>query len=371
MKIDWSGIYGQSNVKEILSQLIKSSKVPHAFLFHGPEGVGKFSLSIRFAQIINSRLSANPQIINLISSLSEPYIKYIIPLPRGKYETDESGPVESLSSEDIKELKEELSKKIENPYYNFKLSRANNIKINSIREIARFLSLSYEDVKYRVILISDAQLMNDESQNALLKNLEEPPAGVIFILMTPYPDTLRETIRSRCWLINFQPLDDDDIKNILVNNFKIDRKTAEDVAHFSSGSVTKALDLIENDFEDLKEKTISIMRYSFGGKFHSALNEIGPYLSEKDSGSMKLLIRLIITWLNDIQKYRYNNKQFYFKSHLETIEKFSTKFPDANLNEIIVKLDNISTIMKNNVNLNTLALNLIYELASLTNRLHK
>ncbi len=113
------------------------------------------------------------------------------------------------------------------------------------------------------------------------------------------------------------------------------------------------------------------MRYSFGGKFDSALNELSPFLSENDSDSIRLLIKMIISWLNDIQKHRYKLKNFFFDDHLETLKKFNLKFPDVELNEIIMKLDYLSSIIKNNINLNLISLNIIYELASLTKRINR
>ncbi len=370
MSIDWSGIYGQASVKETLTQLVNTSRIPHAFLFQGPDGVGKYFTALRYAQIINLT-DPSATIYNHISNLQEPYIKYIIPLPRGKNETESSGPIEKLSNDEIQELKSELEQKIKNPYYKITLNRANIIKISSIREISKFLSLSYSDVKYRCIIISEAHLMNEESQNALLKNLEEPPPGVIFFLLTPYSSLLRETIRSRCWMVNFQPLENNDIEKILSEYFNVSESITGEVAPFSDGSVTKAIELIDNDFKELKEKTISLMRYSFGGKFDSALNELSPFLSENDSDSMRLLIKMIISWLNDIQKYRLKLNDFFFDDHRETLKKFNSKFPDVELNEIIMKLDYLSSIIKNNINLNLIALNIIYELASLTKRVNK
>jgi len=373
MRINWEGVYGQEPAKEILSQLIISSRIPHAFLFNGPDGVGKYFLSLRFAQLLNSQNFPEKSsfVNNQITNLTEPFIKYVIPLPRGKNETDTSGPIEKFNPDEILELKSELEKKIKNPYYKISLNRANIIKISSIREIGKFLSLNYSDIKYRFILISDAHLMNEESQNALLKNLEEPPEGVIFILLTPYPDLLRETIKSRCWRVNLQPLKNEHICRVLMECFDIPEKIAVDVSPFSDGSVTKAIELIENDFENLKEKTISFMRYSLGGKFNSAFNELNPYLSENDAGSIKLLIKMIISWLNDILKHRINVNDFYFNTHLETIIKFNSKFPDIELNEVIKKLDYLSSVIRNNINLNVICLNLVFELASLTNRISK
>ncbi len=367
----WAGLHGQEYVKELLTNIINSSKIPHAFLFQGIEGCGKEFTAIRFAQALNGSLDLSnntSHIINSISNFSEPYVKYIIPLPRGKNETDESKPFEKLSADDIQLFKEGLDLKIKNPYHKINLPKANNIKINSIRDIKKFLSLNYSDVAYRIVLISEAHLMNEAAQNALLKNLEEPPEGVIFIVCTPYPEKLRETIRSRCWLINFHPLSKENLKNILIDYYSIETKLAENVAAFSGGSISTALKLIENDFELLREKTIFILRYSFGKKYDSALAEFSQFISDGDSETIRLLIQMIIIWLNDIQKHRHNIDDYYFNSHLDTIQKFNLKFPDIEITNCVYTLDRLSSTVQNNVNINLIVVNLIFELAKLTKK---
>ncbi len=369
MKNYFEGITGQNTVKNVLNKLIDNSKIPHAFLFQGLNGIGKELISIRFAKAVNLKFSSldnSSQVIKKIGNFSEPYIKYIFPLPRGKNEIDTSSPMEKLSQVEIQVIHEELNKKIINPYYKIKIPKAQNIKINSIRDIKKFLSLDYSDIKFRIILISDAHLMNESAQNALLKNLEEPPEGVIFILATPYPSLLRETIRSRCWIINFEPLNNSEITDILIKYFDIDKNTAQSVAPFSGGSVDTALSLLENNFEVLKEKTIFILRYSFGRKYSSALNEFSTFISEGDSESIKILIHLIIIWLNDVQRFRYGEDNLFFKDYRETLEKFNNRFHNVELNEIVSQLDYLISILRNNINLNTIVLSLIFKLSSLT-----
>lgn len=366
---NWSGIYGQSSVINILNKLLNSSSIPHAFLFTGLSGVGKEFTAIRFAQLLNSHEASKEEsgrISNLINSLSEPYLKYISPLPRGKNETDSSGPFEKLSAEENEIFWEEMKKKINNPYYKIQMPKASNIKISSIRDINKFLSMSYSDIKYRVILISDAHLMNEEAQNALLKNLEEPPEGIIFILCTPYPNLLRETIRSRCWQIPFQPLMDDDISNILINYFSVDKTLAKEVSAFAGGSVTNALKLIDQDFELLRDRTIYILRYSFGRKFYSAVNEFTNILADNSAETLRLLIQMMITWLNDVQKYRFNIGGYYFNKHIETLEKFNKRFPDIDIQKTIYSLDRLASSIQSNINQSLIILNIIFELSRLT-----
>jgi DNA polymerase-3 subunit delta' len=362
-------IHGQKRVKNILSNFNSTSQIPHALLFTGLEGVGKEAIAVKFAQLVNSVLldgNEKERILKLISNLSEPYLKYILPLPRGKNETDSDGPIDKLSKDEIELLREELKKKIDNPYYIISLHKANTIKINSIREIKKILSLDFSDIAYRFIILSSAHYMNEAAQNALLKNLEEPPEGVIFILITPYQERLRETIRSRCWNINFDPLSQDDIVNILVKNFNVDRKSAELVAPFSGGSVSTALKLFEMDIQLLSEKTISILRYSFGKKYHSAFEEFKSLLTDQSAENIQLIIRMIITWLNDLQKHKLDINHFFFKEYRETLQKFNSKFSDVDLKDTVFNIDRLSSYIKNNINLNLLTANIIFELSALT-----
>src|ERR1035437_5241279 len=368
MNSKWKGIYGQKSVLDILNRLILSSNIPHAFLFTGIDGIGKEYTAIKFTSAVNLIDTEDPgHIDQIISAYSEPYIKFIYPLPRGKNETDESDPFEKLSSDDLDLIKEELQKKKENPYYKLSISKASKIKVNSIRDIKKFLSFNYSDIKYRTVLISNAHLMNEQAQNALLKNLEEPPEGILFILITPYPGLLRETIRSRCWNLNFTPLNNYELKEVLISYFNIEPNLAESVAPFSNGSIINALNFLETDFNFLLDKVISILRFSFAKKYHSALDEVSYFLKEDSANRMKILIQMIIIWLNDIQRHRIGNTHYFFDKYAETLEKFNLRFPLISLNDTVVRIDYFGSVIPNNINLNLIAVNIIYELSALVN----
>lgn len=364
-------IKGNEKVKTILTNIIRSGNIPHAFLFVGPDGIGKENAALCFAKEVNrfsTETELQNKIIRSIENLTEPYLKYIIPLPRGKNETDQNDPYEKLSADEIEIISSEFQKKSLNHFYKIEIPKANIIKLSSIRDIKKFISMSYDEVKYRVIIISQAHLMNEEAQNALLKNLEEPPEGIVFILTTSYPEKLRETIRSRCWKINFQPLSIHLVSKVLTEKFEIAKNIAEDVAPFSGGSIQQAIELINNDFEELREKTISILRYSFARKFHSALTEFDKVVSESDQTKAILLIKMILFWLNDFQRIRTSNSydEIFFSKHKETLEKFYAKFPEAELTRVTTNLDKISSSFKNNINLNLAISNIVSELSLLT-----
>jgi DNA polymerase-3 subunit delta' len=361
-------IVGQNKIKLTLERIISSGKISHAFLFKGLEGVGKEDTAIKFAQALvyysNNPDEKKNKYISQIGNLSEPFIKYIFPLPRGKNETEEDNPYEKLKEDELEIIQEELAKKGTNHYYKIQIPKANNIKINSIRDINHFLALSYDDSIRRVIIISDAHLMTDASQNALLKNLEEPPPNIIFILITPYPERLRETIRSRCWIMNFNPLSNADVENILISQFDIDKNIARKVSAFSNGSISIALKLIDFGLDELKERAIRILRYSFGKKFHSAYSEFEDIIKESDSEHFSLIISLLIHWLNDFIKFKSESGNITFNDYVETFEKFYSRYPDINLLPLAKRLDEISSRLKNNINLNLAISNVIMEIAS-------
>ncbi|MFO7524270.1 MAG: AAA family ATPase [Ignavibacteriaceae bacterium] len=358
----------QINTALTLNQIIESGKIPHAFLFSGPEGIGKEFLALQFTKAISDKLSNesnSDHIISKIENFNEPYLKYVFPLPRGKNETDSVGPFEKLSEEEIELIKNELKQKSLNPFYRINIPKAKSIKINSIRDIHKFLSTSFQDLRYRVILISEAHLMNEEAQNALLKNLEEPPEGVIFILCTAYPERLRTTIHSRCWSVNIAPLTDAEVIFILTSYYNCDKVLTEKIVPFAAGSITKALELIDNDFIELRERTIRILRYSFARRFHSAFTEFKQIADDKDEVQLILIIRMIVTWLNDLYRYRNNYNKYFFTDHLQTLEKFNSRYPSLDLRDIANRIDSIGSSLKNNININTAIGNVISELSSI------
>lgn len=369
MDENWNGIFGHFHNREVLDRIIDTSKIPHAFLFIGKQGIGKDYFAVRLAQLINKKFgksSEQQKIITGLAQFSEPYIKFIFALPRGKNETDESTPYEKLTSDDLEEIKDEINKKIANPYYQIKLAKANTIKVSSIRDINKFLSFQFDLSYYRFVLISNAHMMNETSQNALLKNLEEPPEKVIFILTTPFPELLRETIRSRCWSLYFSPLSNQDLSKILAEYFKVADDLAQEVALFSDGSVSTANHLIQHDFRNLKSKTISFLRYSLGKKFHLANIEIMSLLENGDSHNLKLFVQMIVTWLNDLQRHKTASRDLFYSDYKETLEKFNTKFPKSNINDLVFKLDRLSSLIDNNINSNLIVMNMIHSISLLT-----
>lgn len=367
----WEKVLEQDKTKEILNGFIKSRRVPHALIFSGPPGIGKFNTAISYAQLLYSSfvVEKNQQSeLEKIANLQEPYVKLVMSLPRGKGEKAEDSSIDKLSKDQIENMYDEINKKISNLYHRISLEDANTIKISSIREIKKYITLNYEEIPIRFVIIVDADLMNDQSQNALLKSLEEPPEGIIFLLTTSYKDKLLPTILSRCWVMDLEPLSENSVAEILMNNFKIDKETAHKAAHFSEGSVQTALALIEKNIDELLETTISILRFSLAKRFYSAFNNMQQLVDVKTHDELKLILRLIKIWLNDVVRNRTDNGNYCFEKYRDTLEKFNKKYSKASVEELFTKLDLLENYCDKNLNLNVITLNIIFEIASLSLR---
>lgn len=356
------GIQGQESALKILSEIYNSKRIPHALLFTGNEGVGKFFTAIQFLQLLNNE--ASEKIHHHISQIAEPYVKLITPLPAGKGETNSDSPTSKLSNDNLEDIQEQIANKIENPYHKFDVKGANRIKISSIREINKIISLNYDEIAYRGIILLDAHKMSIEAQNAFLKNLEEPPEGIIYILISDNPDMLLTTIRSRCWEIHFNPLNNKALELILKERYGI-KTELNKILNFSNGSVTNALFLLENDIEKLLQKTILILRYSLAKKYHTAAKEFNDVIADNSIISFQLLVDLIIAWFVEAQKVKAELENESFVEYSDTFDKFNQRFFDADIGQIVSKLVELRNAPLKNVSLNLTVMNVIFEIASI------
>lgn len=357
------GIQGQESALNILTEIYNNKRIPHALLFSGIEGSGKFQTALQFIKLLNSNASAAS--LKKIESLSEPYIKLIMPLPRGKSESNSDLPTSKLTQDVMDEIQLQIKSKIENPFHKISIKSANNIKISSIRQINKIVSLNFDEIPYRAIIISEAHKMSVEAQNAFLKNLEEPPEGIIYILLTDNPDYLLTTIKSRCWELNFSPLKDEELITILESRYNLIREEFIDVIPFAHGSVTNALFLIENDLKEYLNKTILILRYALARKYHTALTEFTEVVGRNSVQTYQIVLDLIIAWFNDSLKQKHDIDKLYFTTYKETLEKFNERFTQANVANVVSKLVEFRNAPSKNVSLNLLVMNVIFEIASI------
>ncbi|MHC1737116.1 MAG: hypothetical protein AB9882_03805 [Ignavibacteriaceae bacterium] len=360
----WDDVIGFDSVKDTLKTFIQNNKIPQALILLGKEGIGKDFLAAKFIQILNETRLAEDQLFG------SSFLKYIFALPRGQNEGSDDDPYEKLKAAELDQIKSEILSKSENPYYVLSIPRANDIKINSIRDIGKYLSLRYNDYDYRLILISHANRMNDAAQNALLKSLEEPPPGVIFVLTTDDLSGLFSTIVSRCWIIKCHPLTKEEISNALIRFYDYDPNDALMTAEFGDGSVSAAANFVDLNITQLKDEVVNFLKHILGNKIHSAFKLATEFTREQGTEEILLFLNLLKGWFLDILRYGTGKKDnLFFGEFIENIHNFHNKFYDTgNLNGIISKLDSYSSLIKErNINTNIIWFNIITEINSFRN----
>ena len=194
-------IIGQDAAIDEFRTALISGRIPQAWIFHGPSGVGKLSTAIRFARLL---LEADPG-SESIDSFSPPL------------DSEAAHLIDAGTHPDLKVIRKELAADSEST--RLRASKQSNIPIGVLREHmlggevdgkhfeAVHTRTPYKGVR-RVFIIDEAELLDQVGQNVLLKTLEEPASRVIIILITTREERLLPTVRSRCRRVAFRTLDD-------------------------------------------------------------------------------------------------------------------------------------------------------------------
>jgi DNA polymerase-3 subunit delta' len=206
------GIFGHEWAVELLQGHLLNRSIRHAYLITGPQGVGRRTLAIRFAQAINCTQPVDAAI------------------PCGHCRT---------------------CRQIENLHHpDFSIVQAEDagiaLKVDQIRELQRTLSLTPYEAHYKIALILRFEQANPNASNALLKTLEEPPPHVIMMLTASDSEALLPTINSRCELIQLRPLSIDQVSLGLQTSLGMLADKATLLSHISGGRPGYALQLTQN-----------------------------------------------------------------------------------------------------------------------------
>lgn len=291
-------IKGQNFAKKYLSNSIKSNMISHAYMFEGPNGVGKNTMARELAAILL-------EMENLFNSPD-----YIEIKPDG-----------------------------------------NSIKIAQIRKLqSDILVKPYKS--YKIYVIDEAQKMTVEAQNALLKTLEEPPKYAIIILITDNKESLLDTIKSRCEIIKFTPIPMREVANYLTMS-GVDEKRASLLANFSRGSMKKAIELSESeDFHLMREEVQKYVETFLGGN----LIEIMDIQSsiEKYKDQITNVLDLLINYFRDIMMVKENvdNSMIINLDRLVFIKNMSNKTTYSQLSKIIDIIEETKNKLRSNCNFN-------------------
>ena len=303
-------IIGQEFAKKYLTNSINKDKVSHAYLFEGMNGVGKKTLAKEFAKTLIKvdKLENSPDYISI-----EP--------------------------------------------------EGSSIKIAQIRKLQTdVLVKPHSD--YKIYIINKAEKMTVESQNALLKTLEEPPAYVIIILITSNKNSLLDTIKSRCEIIKFLTVSFIQTKKYL-EDMGIEERKASILATFSRGSISKALELSESaDFMLMREDIQNNIQTLLEKNIVEILELPSKYDKYKDN--IIEVLDMMINYFRDIMMLKENiGKDMIINiDKITYVQNMSKKINYSQVSKIIDIIEETKKKLKSNCNFNlsiqVMALN-IYE----------
>jgi len=293
-------------VRESLSKILKSGKIPHAFLFSGPKGTGKTSAARILAKVVNCE---------------KPRVKGI---PCNK--CDQCKSITNGNNIDVIEL-----------------DAASNRGIDDIRALREAVKLSAAKARKKVYIIDEAHMLTLEASNALLKTLEEPPSHVIFILATTNPEKLISTIRSRTTNINFRKAKTEEVveslkKIVQGEKIKIDKSSLRLISEKAGGSfrdAAKILEQIVTEKVSLKEEKIE--EYLNISK-ESEIEEFVNFLSRKEVKKLINIIEKVVTSGGSVNGFLENVIDFLRKGLLEKVGIGEAKIDSIDKKDLITLL---------------------------------
>jgi DNA polymerase-3 subunit delta' len=231
-------IVGQDRAVDQFAAAWASRKLHHAWLIAGPKGVGKAGFAHAAARRVLAD-AAGP--LSTLQGIETPDDHPIVRL------------VEAGSHPDMRRLERLVNEKTGN--------LARNISVDQVRELGEFLSLTPALSPWRVAIIDTVDELETSGANALLKMLEEPPANLLFFLVSHAPGRLLPTIRSRCRRLDFQKLSDDAMTSILETQAPgLSAAERQRIISMSFGSAGRALAFAELDLAKLEEAALAILR---------------------------------------------------------------------------------------------------------------
>lgn len=258
----FSEIWGQEGAVQILRQALMRGRLGHAYLFVGPDGVGKKLTALTLAKALNCLAPPEPgEACEACASCLK---------------------ISSANHADVIRLQPD----------------GDILRIDQIRDLQRQLRFRPLEGGRRVCLLDGADSLNEAAANALLKTLEEPPAETHLILLTARPHRLLPTILSRCQWVKFRPLSPENLARILKKVSSLPEEQALFYASLSGGSAGRALVL--GDRLDFQKRAAWLE--VFAGLFRkspSEVFEISAQLAKEEDGLPDLL-EIWKFWVRDL-----------------------------------------------------------------------
>ncbi len=299
-KMNFSNVIGHKDVIEHLQNAVKNGKVSHAYIFSGEPGSGKKLLATLFAMTL---------------------------------ECKEQGVEPCLTCESCKKAMSNNHPDIISLVH----EKPNVITVDEIRtQVVNTVGILPYEGKYKIYIINDAEKMNPQAQNALLKTIEEPPEYAVIMLLANSPEALLPTIRSRCVSLPLKTVSDEMVKNYLMEHMHLPDYQAEMTAAFAQGNIGRAEEAAgSGSFSEMSENAVRLIKHIHGMQTYEFVEVIKSMANEKDRIDDYLDIFLL--WFRDVLLYKATRDvdNLVFRREILTIRSEATGSSYEGLEEII------------------------------------
>lgn len=253
----FADIKGNQAAVKALKTMADTGRVAHSMLFYENEGCGALALIIAFCQYlychnkVNGDACGQCPTCRKIAKLIHPDIRFVFPVNSGSKVSSSEKPTSESYMQYWRSLVESNPYFTENELYEALgiEGKAGNISVLEAKGIVEDLSLSSVEGGYKTEVVWLPEKMNAEAANKLLKSVEEPPEGTLFLFVTHAPEKVLQTIFSRCQSIRVLPSSVEEVSQVLQNRFGVPQEEAFQAARLSGGSVGLALYQV-SDHED-------------------------------------------------------------------------------------------------------------------------
>lgn len=311
-------IAGNNHIFNYLSKSIANNKLAHTYIFAGPDNLGKATAATRFAKILlcSQKMYTDIACENCASC--------------------KKMNIDSKLHSDFNILEKKEDKK--------------NISIEQVREFIAKLNMSSFANSYKIGIIKDAENLNENSSNALLKTLEEPKIKVLIILTTSNFNGIIPTIRSRSQVLKFNLVSQDIIYNFLIKEHKVSRDGAKNLSQMCVGRPALALKL-SKDAKFLKKylNRINIFTNFSKSNINTRFNLIDEIINKKlESRALAEEINEVIkTWqiiIRDLLLLEFSREDL-IKNNviLEELKEIKQFF---NINKLVKLMQNLTESRK-------------------------
>ncbi|HVB97938.1 MAG TPA: DNA polymerase III subunit delta' C-terminal domain-containing protein [Candidatus Dormibacteraeota bacterium] len=344
---------GNPRIVTALRRMLERERVPHAMLFTGHRGVGRYTLAVLFAQAANcERLQDDScgecDTCRRIGRLAdpEPLVEQGL-AERG--ENPDSGMIERVPL--ILETHPDVWALVPDPVRRNRPAARPVIRMGQLRAAQR-AAYFVPVARRRVFILDSAETMRWDYANIFLKILEEPPETATFILLAPRPEDMLPTIRSRAVTFRFAPLPTAEVEEFLEKRSSLEPGERKLAAALSEGSPGEALRIDLKESVRLREEVVQLLALSFENRSWSEVLALCNQLTKSGAARFENVLELLYSVLTDLLYIRcgFKGRFPHYSDPQGRLEGLSRRVTLGQVRTMMESLDRLSAGLRRNIN---------------------